>query len=120
MIIRRPKDDDIIEFKRIAASYDHNPLVSSCETAALVEENGKIAGFGVTRAIIEAVFYSDGNSKERTLALRKLLSQALRDADKLGFNQLYVFVDSEFANILKKHFGFEDAKGECLVFKMDK
>ena len=42
------------------------------------------------------------------------------DAKKMGFNQLYVFVDSDFADILSKHFGFTEAKGKCLIFNMDK
>jgi len=115
--IRRPKKSDFPIFQEIADGYKDNPLVDKAATASVVE-NDKILGLGVTRHILESVMYCRGNKKERTVALRLLLEQAILDAKKLGSNQLYVFVDSDFGNILIKHLGFKKAKGECLILDL--
>ena len=117
LVVRRPEVSDLPEFKRIASETGDGSLVDEFNTAAVVLKNDRILGFGVTRFISEAVFYATGSKKDRTLALKHLLDQAISDSKEIGANQLYVFVDSEFGEILKKHFKFKDAEGECLVIK---
>jgi len=114
-IVRRPRNEDIPEFRNIAESYPDNPLVDKFETAAVVESKNKVFGFGVTRTLLEAVLYTNASKIERTIALKELLNQASSDAVKMGFDQLYVFADEQFAEILKSHFNFTPAKGICLV-----
>ena len=108
--LRRPKEDDIGGIEKIAAHYDM-PLVSKFDSAAVVEINENLQAFAVTRSILEAVLYCRDTDKDKVLALRKLIDQAKEDAIELGYDQFFVFVDPEFASILKKRFGFKDAVG---------
>ena len=116
-MIRRPFTNDISEFERIASSYPNNPLVTRFETAAVVDDNG-IKGFGFTRAILEAVLYTDGSKRDKVISYNQLLEIAKKDAQKLGFDQLYAFVDPLFAKILTKR-GWRIANDVCVVMDLD-
>lgn len=116
--LRRPKESDITEIEDIAKQYSF-PLVDKFETAAVTENEHGLTAFGVTRTILEAVLYCKGRPRDRVLALRKLMDRAIEDAKTLGFDQVYVFVEPEFAIILKK-FGFRDAIGVPLVLDLEK
>lgn len=118
--VRRPRDSDIPEFDRILKTYENNPIVDQFETAAVVTKDDEVKGFGVTRALLEAVLYTDGSVKDKTIVLKELLNRAALDATNLGFNQLYVFVDSpQFAEILISHFNFTPAIGKCLILNLE-
>jgi len=116
--VRRLKKKDYPQCLEIAKKYENNELVDEYKTGAVVTENNKMLGFGVTRGILEAVLYCAGSKRERTIAFKKLLDQAISDARELGTNQLYVFVDSDFGNILQDKFGFAPTKGVSLVLNL--
>ncbi len=116
MMTRRPHIDDIGEFERISRTYEDNPLVTSFETCAVVDDNG-VKAFGFTRALLEVVMYgSDARSRAR--GYNELLAIAKGDAKKLGFGQLYAFVDPSFATILEKR-GWKQAKGVCVILELN-
>lgn len=117
VILRRPKESDIPEIEEISKEYEF-PLVDKFETAAVTESGNGITAFGVTRAILEAVLYCKGSKRDKVVALKKLIDIAQKDAKVLGYDQLYVFVEPEFAVILKK-FGFREAIGVPLVLDLE-
>jgi len=118
MIVRRPCADDIEQIENIAANYD-SPLVDRFEHAALAEENGKVKAFGVVRTILEIVLYCGGSDRDKVIAIKKLLQQAIDDGKNLGHDQLYVFVDEDFAEILIKKFNFRKSEGTALVLDIE-
>lgn len=111
--LRRPNEDDITAIEDIAKFYD-TPLVEKFNTASVVEINREVKAFVVTRSILEVVLYCRGTDRDKVLALRKLVDQTKADALALGYDQVYVFVEPEFAKILKKSFGFTDTIGVSL------
>jgi len=117
--LRRPVETDLPRFREIADTYSENPLVDKFETAAVVELNDKIVGFGVTRTLLEAVLYCDGRPREKVVALKELMEAAKIDARSMKHSQIYAFIpDEDYAEILRTKFGFKDAKGICLVLDL--
>lgn len=110
-MIRDIRLANISELKRISDTYENNPLPQSYETLAITE-----SGFGVTRALLEVVMYADSR-QNRVKAYKELLEIAKDDAKKLGFGQLYAFVDPPFATILEKR-GWKQAKGVCVILEL--
>lgn len=118
-MIRRPRMGDIPEFERISKNYPNNELITVFESGAVIESfNGNIKGFGFTRAILETVFYTEGSVIQRGRAYKELIEVAKKDAQKLGFGQLYAFVDPQFADLLTKR-GWRLANDVCIVMDLD-
>jgi len=86
---------------------------------AVVEQDGKIIGYGQTRLFAEAMLFLDKScsTRERVKALKLLMSEALRGTERAGIEQLYCFIkEPSFATLISKHFSFEIIeKGELLL-----
>lgn len=116
MIIRRPKVSDSDRIHEIAKNHDY-PLVNTFETASVTtDDEDKLLCFGVLRSNIEAILYCDGNRLQKAESIKLLIEQGILDAKKLGYSDIYLFAqDNNFADFLKKHFGFRDALGVPLI-----
>lgn len=117
MIVRRPCVNDMEDIINISSNYDA-PLVDRFESAVVAEFSGKVKAFGVIRHILEIVLYCDGSDREKVIAIKSMLENAKEDARDLGHDQLYVFVDNDFAKILVGKFGFREAQGKALILDL--
>jgi hypothetical protein len=116
--LRRPTPDDIMEIEDLAKRYTNNPLVDHFATAAIIEQDGEVSAFAVTRGLLEAILYCDEHTK--LLAIRKLVDQAKLDAKKLGFPAIYAFIhDDKFCEILIKRYGFRKVYGTPVILELE-
>ena len=94
-----------------------------CVQKSLLGEDGEVAGFALLKLTCEAVLVldPDANELERArmvkVAFEKLKSEA---TEKYGLDQVHIFILPEnnisYAELLKKHFGFQETTGIPLVY----
>jgi len=88
------------------------PDLNHCLNLAVVEDdNGEIIAFGAFELIPELtlVLDTDKSKKDQVKALKELLIAGDFVANLHSFSSVYCFPDSTpYAEILKKHFGFEN------------
>jgi hypothetical protein len=111
MIIRKYTKDDagaVDEiFDRCHRGNFNRPNLSHVLSAAVVEVNGKIVGFGCLEAILEAVMIIDLDRSiiERVETLRQLLDAAKFITTDKGFERFYMFPsDESFKDMLINRF----------------
>jgi hypothetical protein len=83
--------------------------------------SGNIIAFGMVKVLAEAILVMDMNAsaRNRTQALKVLFMEAFRACRERKIEQMHVSVsDPDFAELLKKHYGFEDCKGQMLVVEV--
>lgn len=90
---------------------------------AVVEEDGKVVGYGQVKIFAEAMFIIDKDASKRSKieALILLMTEAIRGSDIAGIEDIYCFIkDPSFASLISKHFSFEivDEPGELLLRKV--
>lgn len=119
MRIRRPRKEDSDKIEKIANRYEF-VLPNKFHSAAVIEENNEVIAFGMIRLILDAIMVVENGSKRDIVESLNLLMQcAVIDAVNLGHNEVHVFVrDRKFADILKKHFKFEEVEGISLFLKL--
>lgn len=91
-----------------------------CE--AVVENDGRVIGYGQVKLFAEAMMILDldASRREKVVALQLLLGHAFAGANQARLNQMYAFIkDPDFALLLEKHFGFERVidSGERLLWE---
>jgi|SRR5215510_8061233 len=90
------------------------PDLRHCINLAVVEDDDQnIVAFGSFELIPELtlVLDTDKPKKDQVKALKELLIAGDFCAGLHGFNEVYAFPDSSpYAEILKKHFNFEDGQ----------
>lgn len=94
------------------------PDVAEAYADIVVEDGGKILGYGQNREITEAIMLLDLSLplRVRRAALSEMIKESLYRASQRGHNQIHSFVqDPNFESALKKHFGYKDTKGKALV-----
>jgi hypothetical protein len=110
----KPEDAAAIDeiYERCHLGTFSRPDLSLVIGAAVVEnEDGKIIGFGCLEIILEATMIMDTDIavKERIDALRALIETGQFAALSKKFERFYVFPsDLHFAEILRKHFKFNN------------
>jgi hypothetical protein len=87
---------------------------------AVVEDNGKIVGYGQVKLFAEAMLFLDKSAslRSRVNAFRMLILEGFRGTERAGIQEIYAFVtDPDFALIMQKHFKFyqADKPGELLI-----
>jgi len=87
---------------------------------AVVEDQGKIIGYGQVKLFAEAMLFLDKSAplRSRVNAFRMLILEGFRGTEQAGIQELYAFcADPDFALIMQKHFRFfkADRPGELLV-----
>jgi|SRR5687767_1131341 len=87
---------------------------------AVVENDGKIIGYGQVKLFAEAMLFLDKSAplRARVDAFRMLILEGFRGTEQAGIQEIYAFcADPNFALIMQKHFRFfkADKPGELLV-----
>jgi N-acetylglutamate synthase-like GNAT family acetyltransferase len=125
MIIRKYKPEDAAQvdeiFDRCHKGTFARPNLSHVVSAAVMEHDGKIVGFGALEAILEAVMIIDLDLgvNERVEILRQLLDAARFITRDKGFERFYMFPSDEiFADVLVNRFGMSKC-GPILNCELD-
>jgi N-acetylglutamate synthase-like GNAT family acetyltransferase len=88
--------------------------------AAVKNNVGELVAYGVLEVFAEALLILDKKKplREKSESVAHLVQTAKNQARKLGIPSIYIFVhDKEWAEELKKHFGFSPCEGEALVMR---
>ena len=82
-------------------------------------KSGNVIGF-VELFAEASILIKDGALRDKVSNLKDIF-EAMKDIAKdRGIGEIYVFIsDPSFSDILKKHFGFENCRGEALVLRID-
>ena len=82
-------------------------------------DNELIGSFFVKNTTETSLIFKDVSRLNRARALKQIFHYLAFELVKLGYNDTHVFVPnmSDYENILKKHFGFEDIVGTPLVLR---
>ena len=76
---------------------------------------------GYLRPILEAVMILDldASLREKSLALRRMIHQAMIDTKSVQLNEIHAWVhEPNFQTELIKHYGFEEPRGKSLVLRL--
>ena len=87
----------------------------------IVENENRIIGGGYLRPILEAVMILDldASLREKSLALRRMIHQAILDTKSVELNEVHAWVkEPNFKEELIKHYGFQKPRGESLVLRI--
>jgi hypothetical protein len=87
---------------------------------AVVEDKGKIVGYGQVKLFAEAMLFLDKSAslRSRIGALQLLMREAFRGTEQAGLSEIYAFIaEPEFALLIEKHFHFysADKPGRLLI-----
>jgi hypothetical protein len=102
------------------SDYYGLPNRRSAVVDAVVEDNGKIVGYGQVKLFAEAMLFLDKSAslRSRVRALQMLMLEAFRGTEQAGLSEIYAFInDPDFALLIQKHFRFyvADKPGELLI-----
>lgn len=127
MILRSLRNEDVPEVNRFYNEFYSNdfylPSLRNTITHAVVEDDGRVLGFGEVKVFAEAIMVLDKskNIKTRASVMRALMTKAILDCKAHDIEQLHVSVKKEddgFKKILEKHYEFEEVKGVILARKL--
>jgi hypothetical protein len=125
--LRSFRVSDIPEIDKIWTEHHSDdyslPNRNSMIIDAVVEEDGKIIGYGQVRIFAEAMLFLDKDAplRSRILALKKLMLEAFRGTQQAGIEEIYAFInDPDFSLLIQKHFHFSpaDKPGELLIKRL--
>lgn len=97
------------------------PSLDKAIYAGVVENEGKVIGFGQTRLTTESLMIIDQSLplKKKVEILKLIMEAQLVGMAKAGYDETHAFAQNpNFSSILKKHFGYEDVKGDTLVLRV--
>lgn len=88
----------------------------------VVDDDDKIVAYGQVKIFPEATFLVDKDRtvRERSLALKMLLSHGFYGVNRAGLHEMYMFVkDPDFALLIEKHFKFHPIPqpGQLLIWE---
>lgn len=89
------------------------PDLTNAVTFPVIEDdNGVIVAFGIVKVFAEAIIILDKKSSTRTRrnSIKMMLDKAETDCKSNNIKQLHAFCESDFADILIKHFDFKKIK----------
>ena len=125
--LRSFQDTDILRLDELWQEHwsDHsmpgrnNALIDSLA----VDENDRIIGYGQVKLFTEAMLFLDPtcSRRARVTALRLLMFEAFRGADRAQIEEIYSFIkDPDFALMIQKHYGFRSIPqpGELLLRRL--
>lgn len=122
MNVRRFKQSDLEEISKIHSKFHEQgftmPEVAEAYANAVIEENGKILGFGLLRDITESIMILDLSLPMKTKSL--VLSELVKESVLMSRHRhIHSFVESEtFEKTLKKHYGYKPCKGAALCLEV--
>lgn len=92
--------------------------VKSVLNASVVDESGKLLGTFMVSLCAEVSLILRGDIKKRDkVGILRLVEFYLLKYLKVDW--IHLFVDEQFAKILKRHFGFEDAIGKAICRRLN-
>lgn len=121
-MIRQFRASDLDQIKQLHEKFQVGnfslPEIAEAYADIVVEQDGKIIGYGQNREITEAIMLLDLDLplRMRGKALAAMIRESMFKASLKGHDQVHVFVqDNGFEKALKRHFGFKETKGRALV-----
>jgi len=87
----------------------------------LVDETGKVVGYGVVKEFCEAILKLDPDlrKREKVEALQAAMKVAINNSRVRGVEYLYIISNSpEFTRVLQKQYSFRSCPGELLVLDL--
>lgn len=122
MEFRFDRPGDIEAIDRIWREHYHEqfglPNPAHKIISGVVDSGEGIRGFGIVKLFAEGLFVIDHNMslKDKIETIKLLLEAQQVGCYNSKIEQAHAFVgDANFAKILKKHFGYKDTMGQCLV-----
>lgn len=104
---------EIISFHK--ENSNHELDFSSILYHGVIEENGKIIAYGAVKDFREMVIsLNKSSNRDKSKAIEELFGACVHLAKLHGVTNLYAFAENEFANLLKKHFGFSEINRRIL------
>jgi hypothetical protein len=85
-------------------------------------DGGRIVGFGMLKLIPEAIMVLDleATPREKKMALDNLIGHAILTASIHDYEHVHAFVQGEFSDRLKKHYGFSKCEGEAIYLPTER
>ena len=96
-------------------------LEPSIITCVVEDDKGMIA-FGNLKIFAETymVMDHDRSKLERARAFKEIMPVAIMGAQRVGIHQIHACTqDPDFADVLRKHYGFWDVLGEHLIKEVE-
>jgi hypothetical protein len=97
------------------------PSLENTVYAVVVENEGKVVGYGQTRLTTESLMIMDQSLslREKVEILKLIMEAQTIGLTKARLSDTHAFAQNpNFARILKKHFGYEPVVGETLVMRL--
>lgn len=90
---------------------------------SLAVDGDRIIGYGQVKLFAESMLFLDptARKRDRVHALKLLMMEAFRGADKVGIEEVYAFIkDPDFTALIIKRYGFKRIiePGELLLRKL--
>lgn len=92
-----------------------------CSQKAIVDKDEKFVGSAMLKLTAEAILILDPKLTpiSKAFLINEAFTEVPKEMNKFGLDQIHVFVlpesDVAYASMLRKHFGFERARGIPLV-----
>lgn len=123
MIVDRIRPEDIPLIRRIheKLGFDWQEPCLHIGTIKCIVGDNKLIGAGFLRPTVEAVMVLDPdiNNRQKAHALYYMMRQAIDDTKAINLNEIHAWVkEPEFVRVLKRHYCFEEPRGESLVLKL--
>jgi hypothetical protein len=125
--LRSLKDSDIAPLDELWQEHWSDHSLPNRQNAIIdslaVDDFDNIIGYGQVKLFAEAMLFLDPTARKRdkTQALKLLMIEAFRGADKVGIEEIYSFIkDPDFSLLVQKHYGFKSITqpGELLLRKL--
>lgn len=94
------------------------PDIERAFAAFVVERDGRMLGVGMVRQLAETIMLMDKSisMREKMTTIHQVVVESLFQTALHGYDQGHVFIqDPHFKDVLIKHFGLRQCKGEALV-----
>lgn len=124
MLIRGIRGSDVPELRELCNKYSHAgfdlPKKNNIFADAVIEHDGKVVAYGILKLIAEAILVLDHSlpTKIRGEALTLLIQEAVKEASKKKLLEVQAVCEPKFANVIKKHYGFQKLVGETLILDL--
>lgn len=86
----------------------------------IVKLYGKVVGFGMLKVYPEAFIMIDQelSTRDKVALLKELMAAGIEHCREAEADEMMVFVEDDFAQILEKHFGFQRSKGIAMSINL--
>ena len=117
MVLRDLTIGDLVELEP-KALFPISNLISKpiAVQKTFEDEKGIIGSILVNRTVELIAIFNDRSARDKVKAMKQVSDALYRELAPQGYRDIHAFIeDPEFADILVKHFGFENVVGKALV-----